>query len=258
MVQTFAFYTKNSPRFTPNFEVHPWYLKNKTGTKFTTSSVKKDTYVTTMSNTVDGRQLYCVVTDQYGNTATTTTVTLYKSIVLAIITEPEDVLVENGQKAISTVLAEGEELTYQLYVKNRMGTNFSKSSIKTDTYSVTMSDAVDGSQVYCVVTDKYGNTVQTDTATLYKYGLSIVTQPYDVSVEIGKKAAVSVAARGEGLTYQWYVKNRTATKFSKSSIVAETYSVTMSDTVDGRQAYCVITDANGNTVQTNTVTLSKK
>ena len=25
MVQTFAFYTKNSPRFTPNFEVHPVY-----------------------------------------------------------------------------------------------------------------------------------------------------------------------------------------------------------------------------------------
>ena len=184
---------------------------------------------------------------------------MYKSIVLAIITEPEDVLVENGQKAISTVLAEGEELTYQWYVKNRMGTNFSKSSIKTDTYSVTMSDAVDGRQVYCVVMDKNGNSVTSKTATLNKYiALSIVTQPIDAVVENGKTASATVVAEGSGLVYQWYIKNRTSTKFSKSSITKATYSVTMSDTVGGRQAYCVITDANGNTVQTNTVTLSKK
>ena len=78
-----------------------------------------------------------------------------------------------------------------------------------------------------------------------------------VSVTNGQKASATVVATGTGLSYQWYVKNKTATKFSKSSVTKSTYSATMSDTVDGRKIYCVITDANGNTVQSDTVTLNK-
>ena len=37
-----------------------------------------------------------------------------------------------------------------------------------------------------------------------------------------------------------------------------TYSAEMNESRDGRQIYCVITDMFGNTVKTNTVTLSAK
>jgi hypothetical protein len=50
-------------------------------------------------------------------------------------------------------------------------------------------------------------------------------------------------------------------KFYKSSadFVSEdglTYSIPVSKWRDGQQVYCVITDVNGDSVQTNTVTLS--
>ena len=236
---------------------YQWYIKNRSTTKFSKSSVTKATYSTTMSDTVDGRQVYCVVADQYGYEATSAIVTLYKYTPLAIVTEPSDVVVDNGQKAATTVEATGDGLTYQWYIKNKTASKFSKSSVTKATYSTTMSDTVDGRQAYCVITDILGNTVTTNTVTLSKYVFEIIAQPQDVTVDIGEKANVTVEAKGEGLTYTWYLKNKTATKFSKSSVTKATYSVAMSDTVDGRQVYCVVTDKNGDTITTDTVTLSK-
>ena len=37
-----------------------------------------------------------------------------------------------------------------------------------------------------------------------------------------------------------------------------TYTLTMSETNSGRQAYCIVTDKYGNTVKSNTVTLTVK
>jgi hypothetical protein len=52
------------------------------------------------------------------------------------------------------------------------------------------------------------------------------------------------------------VKKPTARKFSKSSITGYTYSVQLTDARDGNQVYCVITDALGNSVRTDTVTMT--
>jgi len=238
--------------------VYQWYVKAKTATKFSKSSVTKATYSTTMSDAVDGRQIYCVITDKYGNSMQTRTATISKPAVLAIVTEPEDVAVAIGEKATATVEATGEGLTYQWYLKNKTASKFSKSSVTKKTYSVTMSDAVDGRQIYCVITDKNGNSVTTRTATLYSNEvLRIIEQPSDVNAATGEKVETRVVAIGIDLTYQWYVKNKTATKFSASSLKTATYSTTMSDKVDGRQAYCIITDASGNQIQTNTITFTK-
>ena len=109
------------------------------------------------------------------------------------------------------------------------------------------------------MTDKNGDMVVSDTITLSKYvPISIVSLPQSATVANGKKAVASVKATGSGLKYQWYVKNKTAVSFTKSSITKDTYSVTMSDAVDGRQLYCVITDAKGSSLKTNTVVFAKK
>ncbi len=235
---------------------YQWYLKNKTATKFSKSSVTSMTYSVTMSDTVDGRQLYCVVSDQYGNQATSDIATLYKYARLTVVTQPKDAMAVNGQKVSTSVTATGNGLSYQWYLKNKTATKFSKSSVTSMTYSTTMSDTVDGRQVYCMITDQYGNTVTSNTVTLSKYLLTITTQPQNVFVSNGQTASTSVTAKGDGLTYQWFIKNKTATKFSKSSVTKRTYSVTMSDTVNGRQLYCIVTDQYGNTVTSDTVTFS--
>ncbi len=52
------------------------------------------------------------------------------------------------------------------------------------------------------------------------------------------------------------MKKPTAAKFSKSSITSATYSVELTAARNGNQVYCVVTDGEGNTVQTNTVSMS--
>ena len=246
---------------TGNGLTYKWYYKNKGMTKFVEStSMTSATYsVDKMTASRDGRQLYCVITDKYGNSVKTDTVTLSIGNALKITAQPESVVVPNGEKASVTVNATGDGLTYKWYYKNKSMTKFVESTSMTSaTYSVDkMTSSRNGRQLYCVITDKYGNSVKTDTVTLsIGNALEITAQPESVVVPNGKKASVTVNATGEGLTYKWYYKNKGASKFSyTSTFTGNKYSVTMSDSRDGRQIYCVITDKYGNSVKTDTVTL---
>ena len=63
--------------------------------------------------------------------------------------------------------AAGDGLAYTWYFKDAGATSFTKTTAFTgNAYSVTMTEARDGRQVYCVVTDKYGKTAKTSTVTL--------------------------------------------------------------------------------------------
>ena len=144
---------------------YKWYFKNKGANKFSlTKSFTGTSYSIKMDASRSGRQVYCVITDKYGNTVTTKTVTL--SVKATITAQPKSVTVSGGKTAKITVGAAGEGLTYKWYYKNKGATKFSLSSVKTSAYSTKMSTAVNGRQVYCVVKDKFGNTVKTNTVTL--------------------------------------------------------------------------------------------
>ena len=86
--------------------------------------------------------------------------------------------------------------------------------------------------------------------------LALTAELEDYAGPLGSMATFTAQATGEGLTYQWWVKKPTATKFSKSSITSDTYSVELTEARNGNQVYCVVTDAWGNTVQTNTATMT--
>ena len=90
------------------------------------------------------------------------------------------------------------------------------------------------------------------------YRIVVATAPKNTYVTDGATAKVTVKALGDGLTYQWYIKNATASKYSKSSITKATYSVAMSDKVHNRQVYCVLADAHGNQVQTTPVVMRRQ
>jgi 3D (Asp-Asp-Asp) domain-containing protein len=240
---------------------YTWYVCSPTGTKFTKSSITSATYSYTMTADKSGRKVYCVITDKYGNSVKTDTVTLIMGNTVEIVAQPENVVVPNGKKASITLNVTGDGLTYKWYYKNKGASKFSYTSTFTgNTYSTAMSDSRDGRQIYCVITDKYGNSVTTDTVTLIMGNtVEIVEQPENVVVPNGKKASVTVDATGDGLTYKWYYKNKGASKFSyTSTFTGNTYSTAMSDSRDGRQIYCVITDKYGNSVTTDTVTLTQK
>jgi len=73
--------------------------------------------------------------------------------------------------------------------------------------------------------------------------------------KMGAKVSAKVTATGDGLKYQWYIKNDGKTSYSKSSVTKATYSATMSDKAKNRRIYCVVEDAYGNKVQSKTFIL---
>ena len=234
---------------------YTWYLKNAGSSKFSKSSTTTASYSVKMSSTTKNRMVYCVVKDKYGKSIKTDVITLKEAT--SITTQPKTTYVQMGSTAKVSVKASGDELTYAWYIKNEGASKYTKSSKKTSTYSVKMSETTKNRLVYCIVKDKYGNEVKSKSVVL-REKVSIIKQPSSVSVATGEKATVKVSASGDGLTYAWYIKNANSSKYSKSSTTTATYSVKMSTSNDGRQVYCVVTDKYGYSVKTKAVTLTIK
>ena len=56
---------------------YQWYYKDASGKAFAASSSKTAAYTHTAQSYMNNRQVYCVITDQYGNQVTTETVTIH-------------------------------------------------------------------------------------------------------------------------------------------------------------------------------------
>ena len=220
-----------------------------------------ETYSATMNAARDGRQIYCVITDMYGNTVTTDIVTLSIENSLAIVSQPESVAVAMGEQAVVQVEASGENLTYKWYYKDKGASAFQLTgSFTGNTYNVAMTAARNGRELYCVISDAFGHTVETNHVVIsiaVDNALQIVTQPQSVSAPEGQFAEVTFEAVGDDLTYKWYYKDANAASFSYTGTFnGPAYKAIMNNVRNGRQLYCVVTDKYGNTVITDTVTIS--
>ena len=211
-----------------------------------------------MKKDLDGRKVYCVIKDTYGQSIKTDVVTLnLDKTPLVLVTAPESVTVKNGEKASVSVEAQGDGLTYTWYYASRNSSKFTKSETKGSTYSTTMNKDRDGRKVYCVIKDTYGQSIKTDVVTVYmeKTPLVIVQQPESVTVANGEAVSVTVVAEGDGLTYHWYYASATASKFTKSETKGNTYCTTMNADRDGRRLYCIIKDTYGQSVKTEVISI---
>ena len=89
--------------------------------------------------------------------------------------------------------------------------------------------------------------------------IRITLQPESVKGKVGETAVFTVAAEGEGLTYQWYYYNVAQGEWLKSyspGYNSDTLSVTVYAYRDGQQYRCVITDAYGNSVTSQTAVMT--
>ena len=92
-------------------------------------------------------------------------------------------------------------------------------------------------------------------------GLSITTQPTNVTATAGDKVTFKVVASGNDLSYQWQYQKPGSSTWYISSIASSktaTYSNTANTAHDGYKYRCVITDGNGNKVTSNIVALTVK
>ena len=93
----------------------------------------------------------------------------------------------------------GDGLTYKWYCRNPGTTKFSAASVTTNTFSSIMTDARNGREVYCVITDQYGNSVQSDTVVMMRFAFT--EQPQDAVVyKNGDTVTFTAHAEGQDVT----------------------------------------------------------
>jgi len=155
-----------------------------------------------------------------------------------------------------------EGLKYEWYYKNVESSSFLLTNAFTEnTYEVPMTEARAGRQIYCVVTDSSGNSITSKTITLnmikQEGKLKINRNITDQEAANGENVAVTFDVEGENLTYAWYYKDSGMSAFVKTDTFTNNYyGVIMNSNRAGRQIYCVVSDAEGNSVTSNTITLS--
>ncbi|MBO4289190.1 MAG: Ig-like domain-containing protein [Lachnospiraceae bacterium] len=182
---------------------------------------------------------------------------------LPVITaQPEDQKVNLGKTAAFTVKATGDDLKYQWYYRNPHDFGWTAVSAaygQKATYKVTATEARNGYQYYCVITNG-SHPVRTEAVTLHVKP-AVSTQPEDQKVSINSTAHFSVKAKGPGnLSYQWYYRTSSSGDWKKVSSSDGTWSdyyVTATAKRDGYQYRCKISNSNGY-VYSKTVTLRVK
>ncbi|MBQ1555093.1 MAG: hypothetical protein IIZ68_06490, partial [Clostridia bacterium] len=208
----------------------------------------------------NGRYVRCVVTDKNGKSVNSAAASMKvgaSQVQSPVITrQPTDQTGEIGELVKFNVTATGEELTYQWQLSDDQGKNWRNSSNKTAEYATTLSDANNGRYVRCVVTDKNGQSVNSAPASMKVVSpqgsrLAITKQPANQTGAIGTLVKFSVTATGEGLTYQWQLSDDQGQNWRNSSNQTAEYSTTLSDKNNGRYVRCIVTDKNGQSVNSD-------
>jgi hypothetical protein len=210
----------------------------------------------------DGMKFRCVVTDANGKSVTSREATLTVEAVSAvtITSEPEDYDGLVGETAEFTVTAEGYGLIYQWQVyKSGVWKNTSITGNNTSTLEAVITEARNGMNFRCIVTDAEGNSVTSRTVSirvLHGTGVLITSEPEDYSGPIGDTATFEITAAGNRLTYQWQVYKSGAWK--NTSLPGNTTSsldVEITAARDGMTFRCIVTDLSGNTATSDEVSI---
>lgn len=120
-----------------------------------------------MAPHMDNRQLYCVITDVNGKQVTSDIVTVtLPDNALKLLAQPQNVTVGSDSRFTVSLEVSGEGLSYQWYCKDQKTNIFCPSSTKTAAYTGSMEPYVDNFQLYCIITDAFGNEVRTKVITV--------------------------------------------------------------------------------------------
>ena len=86
--------------------------------------------------------------------------------------------------------------------------------------------------------------------------ITITSQPSDFTGQVGETARFTVAAEGEGLSYQWQLKKGSSwSNLSSGGAKTATLSIKLDESKNGKTYQCVITDGEGNTATSNSAVI---
>ncbi|MBQ1675688.1 MAG: hypothetical protein II069_06635 [Oscillospiraceae bacterium] len=242
--------------------VYRWQYKPATGTTWTECSEEgynTDTLSVPVTAGRNGCLFRCEIRDMWGITIHSNAATL--KVNTTITAQPKDVSAAVGTTAKVTVSATGAGLTYQWQhkVSGREWKNSTATGYNTAAMSVKVnSGGWNGCQFRCVITDANGVQTVSDAATLTVKTV-ITAQPRNTGTIVGTPVKFTVTATGAGLTYQWQHKpagggwkNSTASGYNTAAMRVNIHS----ESWNGCQFRCVITDANGVQTVSNVATLT--
>jgi hypothetical protein len=163
-----------------------------------------------------------------------------------------------GEDYCVTVDAQGDGLKYQWYWRQVGTESWTVSGQRDNTYDDVMTKARANREIYCVITDANGDSVTTEIAklTAIRTELVITQQPNDASAKLDEGFCVTLEAQGDELKYQWYWRKAGSENWNVSGQRDNTYDDVMTSARHNREVYCVITDAWGNTVETEIATIT--
>ena len=184
----------------------------------------------------------CVMSGKMYNTKYSSVAHIESKPAPSITTQPEEIGIFANNDGSLSVVATGEELTYQWYFNGEAIEGATESTLSFENIQTGKAGSY-----YCVITNPAGR-VQTNTVVVsVKPAPSIETQPAGFEVFANVDKSLSVSATGEELAYQWY--------FNGKVIDGATSAILSFEKIQTNQAgsyYCVITNPAGS-VQTNTV-----
>ena len=243
---------------------YQWQLrKGSKWANLTSGGATTPTLSVKVDETKDGKCYRCLITDKTGSTVPTDEVYLW--IVepdVEIINQPVSYVGQEGSTAKFHVDAEGENLTYQWQLKKgNSWANLSSGGATTDTMSIKVDASKNGKTYRCLVFDRRGYSVATEevTITVKEPDIKINTQPVSFVGQEGSTAKFTVAAEGEGLTYQWQLKKgKSWADLSSGGAKTSTMSLKIDQSKDGKVYRCLITNAAGEQLASNEVSITIK
>lgn len=192
------------------------------------------------------------------------TFTIQKATPLEITEQPKDVTVEDGKQTTITVFASGDGLSYQWQYKAKTGTEWKNtyySGCNTNKLTVDANYKYTGDRYYkCLITDANGNSIESDAALVSVTGITIESQPSDISASDGSQATLTVKASGKELKYSWQFKPKAGSSWKNtyySGYNTSKLTVDVKSSYTGDRYYrCLITDGDGNSVTSNAASVS--
>ena len=209
-----------------------------------------------------GQQYRCKVTDMLGNVIYSNPIVIDIMYGPVIYEQPVDYEGYTGDTAKFTLAASGVDLTYQWQLKKgNKWADLNSGGANTPELSVKVDDSKNGKIYRCKVTASNGNIEYTNEVKIIVKTpkITISSQPKSYSGPVGSTAKFSVAAEGEGLTYQWQLKKGSKwADLTSGGATTSTLSIKVDSSKNGKIYRCLITNADGEDLATGEVSITVK
>ena len=171
-----------------------------------------------------------------------------------IMVQPENYTGRIGETATFTVIAEGDNISYQWQVKTSESAAWKNTTIygyQTPTLSVPITAARHNYQYRCILTQQDKTEITGVARLIALSNICIIKQPTDYTSIIGNIATFTVIAEGENISYQWQVKTSESAAWKNTTISGfQTNKITVPilRERDGFQYRCQVTNQYGEKV----------